>query len=89
MSEPQYSVSLSSAATKYFNRCDVPTRDRLQKKFEKLKVDPFDLRNSKLLKGRSDQRSARVGDLRILFRMQDLDIIVAEIGPRGDIYKRG
>ena len=89
MSEPQYSVSLSSTAIKYFNRCDVPTRARLQEKFEKLKADPFDLRNSKPLKGRNDQRSARVGDLRILFRVHDLDIVVAEIGSRGDIYKRG
>jgi mRNA-degrading endonuclease RelE of RelBE toxin-antitoxin system len=70
-------------------RCDVPTRDRLQQKFEKLKADPFDPQHSKPLKGRNDQRSARVGDLRILFRVNDLDIIVAAIGPRGDIYKHG
>jgi mRNA-degrading endonuclease RelE of RelBE toxin-antitoxin system len=88
LSEPQYSVSLSSTTIKYFNRCDVPTRGRLREKFEKLKADPFDLRNSKPLTGRHDQRSARVGDLRVLFRVHDRDTIVAEIGPRGDIYKR-
>ena len=32
----------------------------LQEKFEKLKADPFDLRNSKPLKGRHDRRSALV-----------------------------
>jgi mRNA-degrading endonuclease RelE of RelBE toxin-antitoxin system len=79
LSEPQYSVSLSSTAIKYFNRCDVPTRGRLQEKFEKLKADRFDLRNSKPLKGRNDQRSARVGDLRILFRVHHLDIIVGGV----------
>jgi len=89
LSEPLYTVSLSSTAIKYFNRCDAPTRDRLRQKFEKLKADPFDLRNSKPLTGRNDQRSSRVGDLRILFRVHDLDIIVAEIGPRGDVYKHG
>ena len=87
--EPVYSVSLSGTAAKYLSRCDVPTRGRLQEKLEKLEANPFDLRNSKPVKGRNDQRSARVGDLRILFRVQDLDIIVAEIGPRSDIYKRG
>ena len=85
----RYSVSLSRTAEKFFERCDAPTRDRLPQKLEKLKADPFDPRNSKPLKGRNDQRSARVGDLRILFRVHDLAIVVAEIGPRGEIYKRG
>jgi mRNA-degrading endonuclease RelE of RelBE toxin-antitoxin system len=85
----RYIVSLSRTAAKYLKRCDAPTRDRLRQKLEKLKADPFDPQNSKPLKSRSDQRAARVGDLRILFRVNDLDIIVAEIGPRGDIYKHG
>jgi mRNA-degrading endonuclease RelE of RelBE toxin-antitoxin system len=61
----------------------------LQQKFEKLKADPFASQNSKPLKGRNDQRSARVGDLRILFRVEGLEVIVADIGPRGEIYKHG
>ena len=85
----RYSVSLSGPAAKYLDRCDAPTRNRLREKLEKLKADPFDPQNSKLLKGRNDQRSARVGNLRILFRVNELDIIVAEIGPRGEIYKHG
>ena len=89
MSEQRYSVSLSRKAEKYFERCDTPTRYRVSQKLEKRKADPFDPQNSKPLKGRNDQRSARVGDLRILFRVKDVDIIVAEIGPRGEIYKRG
>jgi len=85
----RYRVSLSRTAAKYLDRCDAPTRDRLRQKLEKLKADPFDPQNSKPLKGRNDQRSARVGGLRILFRVNDLDIIVAEIGPRGKIYTHG
>lgn len=84
----RYSVSLSRAAEKYFERCDAPTRDRLKQKLEKLKADPFDPQHSKPLKGRSDQRSARVGNLRIIFVLKDADIIVAAIGPRGEVYKR-
>jgi mRNA-degrading endonuclease RelE of RelBE toxin-antitoxin system len=82
-----YSVLLSNAASKYFERCDAPTRDRLRLKFEKLKADPFDAQNSKPLKGRNDQRSARVGGLRILFHVEGYQIVVAEIRPRGEIYK--
>jgi mRNA-degrading endonuclease RelE of RelBE toxin-antitoxin system len=69
-----YSVSLSRTAAKYFERCDTPTRDRLRQKLERLKADPFDPQNSKRLKGRNDQRSARVGDFRILFRVAELPI---------------
>jgi mRNA-degrading endonuclease RelE of RelBE toxin-antitoxin system len=85
----RFSLSLARTAARYLDRCDAPTRDRLRQKLEKLKTDPFDPRNSKPLKGRNDQRAARVGDLRILFQVQGLDIIVAEIGPRGEIYKHG
>jgi mRNA-degrading endonuclease RelE of RelBE toxin-antitoxin system len=84
-----YSVSLSRTAGKYFERCDAPTRDRLRRKLEKLKADALDPQNSNPLKGRNDQRSARVGGPRILFQVQGLDIIVAAIGPRGEIYKHG
>ena len=85
----RYRVLLSRNAEKYLERCDAPTRDRLRQKLEKLEADPFDPRNSKPLKGRNDQRSARVGDLRILLRVNDFEVIVAEIGPRGEIYKHG
>ena len=85
----RYIISLSASAEKYLARCDAPTRDRLQRKLEKLKADPFDLQNSKPLKGRKEQRSARVRSLRILFRVSGMDIVVAAIGPRGEIYKRG
>ena len=84
-----YNASLSRKAEKYFERCDAPTRDRLRQKLETLKADPFDPQNSKPLKSRNDWRSARVGGLRILFQVQGLDIIVAAIGPRGEIYKHG
>ena len=83
----RYAVSLSRTAAKYFERCDAPTRDRLRQKLETLRADPFEPRNSKPLKGRNDQRSARVGDLRVLFRVEGLAIVVAAIGPRGEIYK--
>lgn len=67
----------------------MPTRDRLRQKFKELQADPFEPQHSKPLKGRNDQRSARVGDLRILFRVEGPDVIVAAIGPRGEIYKHG
>jgi mRNA-degrading endonuclease RelE of RelBE toxin-antitoxin system len=85
----QFSVSLAHEAAKYIERCDAPTRQRLKGKFEKLKSDPFSLQHSKALKGRNDQRSARVGGIRILFRVAGKQIIVVAIGPRGQVYKHG
>lgn len=72
----RYSVSLSRTAAKYWERCDEPTRRRLRQKLEKLK-------------GRNEQRSARVGDLRILFQVLDDTIVIAAIAPRGEVYKHG
>jgi mRNA-degrading endonuclease RelE of RelBE toxin-antitoxin system len=83
----RYSVSLSRTAASYFERCDAPTRERLKRKIESLTADPFDPQHSKPLKGLKEQRSARVGGLRILFRVNGFDVIVAAIGPRGEIYK--
>jgi mRNA-degrading endonuclease RelE of RelBE toxin-antitoxin system len=57
-------------------------------KLEKLKVNPFDPQHSKPLKGRKEQRSARVGDLRIVFWVEESTVIVAAISPRGQVYKQ-
>ena len=83
----RFSISLSASAAKYLERCDAPTREQLRKKLENLKTDPYDVHSSKPLRGGKEQRSARVGALRILFRVSGLEIIIAEIGPRGEIYK--
>jgi len=82
-----YSISLARAAANYFKRCDAPTRERLREKLEKLKADPFDPQHSKQLKGRKEERAARVGGLRILFRVMGQEVIVATIDTRGQVYK--
>ena len=60
---------------------------RLKKKLEKIADDPFVL-DLKSLRGRTDWR-LRVGSWRILLRMDadTKDIVVHDLGPRGDIYK--
>ena len=58
------------------------------RKLDNLIADLFDPTNSKPLKGNKQQRSARVGGLRILFRVSGIDVVIVAIGPRGEIYKR-
>ena len=68
-------------------RCDAPTRDRLRTKLRKLEADPFDPQHSKPLRGRKEWRSARVGDLRILFVVDGVTVVVSSIDSRGQVYK--
>jgi mRNA-degrading endonuclease RelE of RelBE toxin-antitoxin system len=51
----------------------------------------FDPAISKALSGRGGQRSSRVGNLRILYFVNDVVHVldVTDIGPRGDIYGGG
>jgi len=42
----------------------------------------------KRMQGRNDFR-ARVGDYRIIFVIEDNEILVGDIAPRGQVYRRG
>lgn len=86
---PEYTLSLTKAAAKYLERCDAAVRERLKGKLDRLETDPFDPQQSKSLRGRGGERSARVGDLRILFLVQGNSIVVASIDSRGQVYKHG
>ena len=68
-------------------RADRPTRERVANAVEQMATDPFadDVRP---LKGEPDAYRRRVGDWRILFRV-DLaarSVTVYRVGPRGDVY---
>jgi len=80
-------IRLTSTAKKYFETLDKPTRKRISEKLKAIADAPRDPRLSKPLVG-ADQRSARVGQYRILFLIDESFLIVVEIGPRGQIYRR-
>lgn len=74
---------------KYFEALDKPTKKRIQDKLDAITASPTDPRLSKPLVG-VNKRTARVGDYRIIFEI-DVDkdlLIVADVGPRGQIYRR-
>jgi mRNA-degrading endonuclease RelE of RelBE toxin-antitoxin system len=82
-----WSVRLSSEARKVFERADRPTKSRIVEKLKSVALDPFTA--SKPLVN-SDMRSARVGGLRILLKLDhgEVVVLVISIEPRGQVYRR-
>lgn len=76
-------IEYSKKAVKYINSADKPTKKRLKSAIEKI---PFG--DIKKIQGVEDGYRLRVGDLRVLFSMEDDKIYIDNIIPRGQAYKR-
>lgn len=76
-------IEYKKKAIKYINSADKPTKKRLKEAIEKL---PFgDVRK---LTGYENEYRLRVGDLRVLFTVENDIITINEVQPRGQVYKR-
>lgn len=75
-------IEYSKKAVKYINLSDKTTKKRLKESIEKL---PFG--DIKKLKGATNGYRLRVGDLRVLFTMENDYIYIDNIIPRGQAYK--
>lgn len=76
-------IEYKKKAVKYINAADKLTKKRLKEAIEKL---PYgDIRK---LTGFENEYRLRVGDLRVLFTVENDIIIINDIKPRGQIYKR-
>ena len=76
-------IEYKKKAVKYINTADKLTKTRLKEAIEKL---PYgDIRK---LTGFENEYRLRVGDLRVLFTVENDIIIVNDIKPRGQVYKR-
>ncbi len=84
----RYALRLSRQAEGYLRRANPGQRRLLLDRFAELQSDPY-LRKSKPLAGLAGLRSSRVGDLRIIYTVEDTLILVevVKIGPRGDVYR--
>ncbi len=76
-------IEYSKKAIKYINSADKPTKKRLKESIEKIPLGDI-----KKLRGIEDGYRLRVGDLRVLFSMEDNIIYIDNIIPRGQAYKR-
>lgn len=76
-------IQYKKQAVKYINTCDKPTKNRLKEAIEKLHLGDV-----KKLSGYDKEYRLRVGDIRVLFTIEDESIIINSILPRGQAYKR-
>ena len=84
-----YRVQLSLPAKKQLDRFDHATAKRLDGRLKELGFDPYDHRISKAVKMEPGQRTSRVGDWRIIYRVNELnqEIMVMAFRPRGKAYR--
>ena len=68
-----YGVKLSLPAKKQLDRLDQVTARRLDDRLKELAVDPYDTRISKAVKMEPGQRTSRVGDWRIIYRVNEIN----------------
>lgn len=84
-----YHVELSRDAKRFFERADASLQRRLDRCFDQLKVGPRDAGNIKPLAGNLAGRYRyRIGDYRVIYRIDDRQHLVAvlKITQRSEAY---
>jgi mRNA interferase RelE/StbE len=84
-----YKVDLSAKAQKFYRKADQPLAKKLARCFEQLEQEPRQHANVKQLKGKlAGHYRYRVGDYRIIYRIDDQLQVVAvlKIAHRSEAY---
>jgi mRNA interferase RelE/StbE len=84
-----YRVQLSLPAKRQLDRLDKVTAKRLNDRLKELALEPYSNRISKAVKMEPGQRTSRVGDWRIIYRVNEMnqEIMVIAFRPRGKAYR--
>lgn len=82
-----YAVELVPSAARTLSKLEAAVRRRIVRRIDRLRQDPR--RDAVKLRGAEDIWRARVGDYRILYRVEDdrLVVLVISIGHRRDVYR--
>lgn len=85
-----YLVELTNEAEKEMTRIDRVLERRIRARLRELSADPYSPRISKPLKMAAGERSARVGNWRVLYEVHDDEkvIKIMAIRPRQEAYKK-
>lgn len=76
-------IEFAKNAIKHIKELDKPTKARILNAIEKLPIGDV-----KKLQGYQIDYRLRIGDLRVLFSMENDIIIIKDVLPRGQAYKR-
>ena len=83
-----YRLTITREAVKSLDAIQKRDRVRIYERLDQLAVDPFGMTGVKKLKGQDNYR-LRVGDYRVLYLIEDSDllILVVEVGHRREVYR--
>jgi mRNA interferase RelE/StbE len=83
-----YAVELLASAAKALSRLDRSVQVRIARRIDRLAKDPR--AGAFKLSGNDDVWRVRIGDYRILYRIEDdrLVVLVIRIGHRREVYRR-
>jgi len=84
-----YNIDLSREAQRFYERCDKSVAKKLARCFQSLEADPRAGNNVKALKGPlAGAFRYRVGDLRVVYTINDQSVTVSviTIAKRSDAY---
>lgn len=87
---PKYNIKIRKSAAKYYEKLTPKVKEKVKEVINLLSNNPYAIPNVKPLEGSDyDDYRIRIGSLRLLYRIQndELIIIILDIGPCGDIYK--
>ncbi|MCI9151344.1 MAG: type II toxin-antitoxin system RelE/ParE family toxin [Lachnospiraceae bacterium] len=76
-------IEYEKEAARHISKMDRPTKQRIRAAIEKLPSGDVIK-----LQGLTNDYRLRVGDLRVLFSVQNETIIIKDVLPRGQAYKR-
>jgi mRNA interferase RelE/StbE len=84
-----FKIALSKEALKYYNKVSLSTASRLDKCFAVLEQEPFKGSNVKYLKGIAGKYRYRIGNIRVIYEVDNTEgtVYVLAILPRGQAYK--
>ena len=85
-----YEVILADRASGYYDALPPNMQKRINKAIDSLEVNPITGSHIKKLSGKlKGLYRYRLGKLRIIYQVLESErkVLVAEIGPRGDVYK--
>jgi len=84
-------IRIRKPAARYLKKLPAPLRERIKKIIAELAEDPLGYNGIVAMSGDwKGYYRIRIGDLRLIFWYDAIndEIIVAFVGPRGDIYKK-